>query len=437
MLKISKEANENYLAKIIRIQESDFRKHTNADKLKCVTVDFQNVITGIDNPAGIYVYFPLESQISDVVLSNLGLYRESELNVDKESKGFFEKNRRVKAIKLRGEYSQGFILPISDFATSILWQLPIDLNSLINTYFDTVNDNIIVQKYVKVIREKSEKKGRQSKMLSRLVDGQVHLHEDTDNLRKCVDNLQLDDNTTISYKLHGTSGWASNVLVKRKLSWFERLLKKVGVNIQEEDYDIVYGSRRVVKNKGFDDKGKNHYYSYDLWKDMVDKYDLKTRLPKGFSIYYEIVGFTKHGTYIQKDFDYKCKPNESKIYVYRVTFTNRDGIVYNLNDSEAKQFTEKIGLEFVPLLYMGFIGNLLDHMTIPEIDIRNWRTKLIKQLENLYNEKDCFMCNNQVPEEGIVLRKVINNRFESYKLKSARFLMKETKDLDEGNEILE
>jgi hypothetical protein len=46
-------------------------------------------------------------------------------------------------------------------------------------------------------------------------------------------------------------------------------------------------------------------------------------------------------------------------------------------------------------------------------------------------EKDCVLCRNNVPDEGIVLR-IENPNTEAFKLKSFRFLQKETKDLDQG-----
>lgn len=54
------------------------------------------------------------------------------------------------------------------------------------------------------------------------------------------------------------------------------------------------------------------------------------------------------------------------------------------------------------------------------------------KLEETYNEKDCFLCVNRVPEEGIVVRKESLNSCDSYKLKSFRFLEKESKELDKG-----
>ena len=43
----SKRASENYLSKIVNI--TTFRAYSNAEKLKCCTIDGFNIITGIDS----------------------------------------------------------------------------------------------------------------------------------------------------------------------------------------------------------------------------------------------------------------------------------------------------------------------------------------------------------------------------------------------------
>ena len=35
---------------------------------------------------------------------------------------------------------------------------------------------------------------------------------------------------------------------KEGLNWFEKLAKKIGLNIVDTEYDLIYGSRNVVKN---------------------------------------------------------------------------------------------------------------------------------------------------------------------------------------------
>ena len=108
----SKNASENYLSKIVKINE--FRKHNDpsVERLKCCTIDGFNMITGIDSEPGLYVYFPALSQINNDFLSYANLYKHKELNKNSEQSGMFEDNGRVKAIRLRGEISEGFIIPV-------------------------------------------------------------------------------------------------------------------------------------------------------------------------------------------------------------------------------------------------------------------------------------------------------------------------------------
>ena len=97
----------------------------------------------------------------------------------------------------------------------------------------------------------NNKKGKQSVKISRLVDNQFYLHGDTSNLRKNMDKINPDDIIGIHYKKHGTSIVIGNVQVKRELSWVEKLAKRFNVKVDETKYDIVYASRRVIKNKDF------------------------------------------------------------------------------------------------------------------------------------------------------------------------------------------
>jgi hypothetical protein len=430
-LTISKDSNPNYLSKVIQIK--GLQKHSNADKLQIVVVDFQTVITGMDTQEGdIYVYFPIESKINKDFLSFTNSFRESKLNKNPEVKGFFEENCRVKAMRLRGEKSMGYIVPIQkiiDFAGSIG-----NIHDYINAEFDTVNGVKIVEKYV--IKERNSGLGNtktgKSPQLSRLVEGQVHLHVDTENLRKNSYKISPNDIISVTYKTHGTSFWVGNVKVLKRLTFIERLLKRLGVDVVETEYDLVYGSRNVVKNKTFEDpKGKNHFYGYDLWNDI--KNEIGEFIPKGFTLYGECLGYTKTGSYIQDNFDYGCKVGEKKIEIYRITNTNEDGLVTELTYPEIVEFCGRVGLTPSHLFYYGKAGDMYPNIKTDE----HWNENFVLQLEKDYNEKDCFMCVNKNPEEGIVLRKEKLFSCESYKLKSFRFLENETKLLDKGVSDLE
>lgn len=424
----SKDCNSNYLAKIFKI--SNIRKHDNADRLQIVTIDFNNVVTGMDAKVGdIYVYFPVESCLNENFLSFTNSFRDKELNQDKEKVGFFEKNGRVRAVKLRGEKSCGYIVPVTDVDNCF----GVVLDDYIDQEFDSINNIIICKKYVVVrkqgnINDKS-KTGKKPR-ISRVVNGQIHLHVDTDNLRKNAHKIKPGDFINISYKYHGTSFWVSNVLAKRKLNIIDKLLQYLGVKIKEEEYDIFYGSRRVVKNE-YETQNTNDFYSGDLWEKIKD--EVKDKVPKGFTLYGECVGFTSTGASIQKGYNYGCEQGTNRIRIYRITFTNRDGVVFNLSTTQMIEYCEHYDLPYVHQFYSGPARDLM-HLI-------NWGNKwtdiFIKFLEDNYTEKQCFICKNKVPEEGIVIRKEKMFDFETYKLKSFKFLELETKMLDAGVENIE
>ena len=423
-IKISKEANENYLAKIVKLK--NLRKHSNADRLQVVDIDFQSVITDLTAKDGdLYVFFPIESKINEEFVSFINGFRHSNLNADKDKTGFFEDNCRVRAVKLRGEKSMGFIVPVE----KLLLFYGVDVISDADyegQEFDVINGIKILEKYI--IRTRTQGIGNKNKIArkSRLIDGQVNFHTDTSNLRKNVHVLNPDDIISITYKVHGTSWHVSNVLVKRKLSWFETLLKWFGIKIDDKEYDIVYGTRRTIKNGGMVERTEDDFYKSDLWGDIRNL--IGQHIPKGFAIYGEALGFTKEGKAIQKDYDYGCNPNEFRLEIYRITQTNKDGLVTELSNPEIREFCEKTCLTPSHLFYY---GKASEYVPVNG-DIESWRETLIKTLESEFNEKDCFMCNNKVPEEGIVLRRESLFGCHSYKLKSFAFLEKETKMLDNG-----
>lgn len=445
MLTTSKNANPNYLCKVVALK--GLKKHGNADRLQTVTIDFNTVITGLDAKDGdVYVYFPVEGKISKEFLSFTNSFRDSSLNTKPSEVGFFEDNCRVKAMKLRGEKSMGYIVParlVEQWAS-----LDGAIVDYVGQEFDTINGKLLVEKYEVARKAGREDKQGKTPKLSRLVEGQVRLHVDTENLRKNAHKIKPEDTVSITYKTHGTSWWVSNVLVKRKLSFLERLLRKLGVSVNEFEFDLVYGSRRVVKNKDFEDpKGKDHYFGYDLWEDI--KNIVGEHIPKGWTLYGEMLGYDRNGKEIQKGYDYGCDPEgggtlnnpnriiksfkpQHKLEVYRITNTTVDGQVTELSYPEIKEFCDRVGLDAPVLFYYGKVGSLYATEEYLGQTLPFDETKFVTALEKVYNEKDCFMCTNKVPEEGIVVRKESLFNCESYKLKSFRFLEWESKELDKG-----
>ena len=65
--------------------------------------------------------------------------------------------------------------------------------------------------------------------------------------------------------------------------------------------------------------------------------------------------------------------------------------------------------------------------------LTEFRAEYLHMLEVEYNEKDCPICINKVPEEGIIVRKLKHpSKFEALKLKSKRFLKHESDEQDQN-----
>lgn len=185
----TKNASVNYLAKVVEIK--DFFPHPNPEvtKLKICKVDGYNMIVGINEKEGVYVYFPALSQINSNLLSYANLYRHGNLNSNPEKTGFFEDNGRVKAIKLKGMVSEGFLLPfevLQNWLMDSVNKKIEDEESCINKEFDAVEHNgkeIWINKKYIIIEQRTygsnEPKERANvKKYDKLVEGQFRFHYD-------------------------------------------------------------------------------------------------------------------------------------------------------------------------------------------------------------------------------------------------------------------
>jgi hypothetical protein len=187
-----------------------------------------------------------------------------------------------------------------------------------------------------------------------------------------------------------------------------------------------------------DPKQKDHFFGYDLWEKIKD--EVGDKIPKGYTLYGEMLGYDHNGGYIQKGFDYGCAVGEHKLEVYRITQTTPDGLVTELSYPQIEDFCGRNDLTPPHLFYHGDVLSWSKFNGITDANTSNkdqWGAGLIRDLERNYNERDCFMCDNKVPEEGIVVRKESLFNFEAYKLKSFNFLEWETKELDSGESDIE
>lgn len=442
----SKEANVNYLAKVVNIQI--FKNHPEATKLKCCSIDGFNIITGIDAEPGLYIYFPTACCINPQLLAYNNLFRHKELNNNPELSGLFEDSGRVKTVKLRGILSEGFIMPAVEFTNWVTAETNKEIELVEGIEFDTVthenktfwvNKKYIPKRAQRTYERSSKASHKVKKTLDKIIPSQFRFHYTTTVLKKEPYVIQPYDLISISEKLHGSAHISAYVLCRKKLSWKDKINKFL-TGFAPVLYDYVYASRSVIKNQYYNNQVSDGYYGCDIWK-YADDY-LKPYLIKGMTIYAEIVGYTPKGGYIQKNYDYGCtKPNvlpdtlvyepekHFKVRPYRITLTNTDGVVHEFSAREVQQYCKSVGLIPVTQYYYGYARDLYPELQEYE-GTEEWSQMF---LDTLSNDKAFFMelnspsCKNKVPHEGLVIKKE-DSLSHAWKIKTFAFLNKAQDD---------
>lgn len=434
---LEKPVNPNYCGTIIKIEK--LVDLPNCDNVQAAIIFNNSVIVGKDVQIGdLGVFFPIETQLMPEFLKNNNLYRDKTLNLNTDKAGYFETNGRIRAMKFRGNKSEGLFMPISClnyiFYADFWNTKPIP----VGTDFDKVEGQVICKKYQIIRNTPGEKKTKADKKavkkFNRLVENQFRLHIDTENLRRNAHKLNPDDYISITNKIHGTSWVVGKVLVKEPLNWFKSLLKRLMPrDIIDTKYDIIYSSRMVVKNKYINTEQKNEgFYNFDLWGEIAEK--VKGSLQDGITLYGEAVGFLPTGAWIQKGYHYGCRPNQYDIYVYRITYTNPEGKLIEFSWPQIKEYCNKFGIKHVEEFYYGKAKDYCPAIPLEQ----HWNQNFLAKLEKDFMlDRKCPLNNNEVWEEGIVIR--IDGLFEvqPFKLKNFAFLEKETKDLDKGEVDME
>ena len=436
-MKIKEPKNQNYAAVVVKIKT--IIPLENCTNVQGAIIMGNQVVVSKDIKVGdIGLYFPLECQLSKEYLSNNNLYNKSKLNVDDTKKGYFDENGRIRCQRFRGHKSEGLYMPLNS-----LEFIP-DIKVELGDCFDELHDTPICKKYILKTNSNLKVAGQRAakisnEMMQLLVDKQFKFHSETGMMYNNLHRIYPDSLIQISYKLHGSSGIVSNVLIKKHLKWYEKILLKIGINIPTEEYGFIYSSGKPKSNlpKGIIGKWKNKnidYYTSDIWKESYEK--LKDFVEEGMSLYFEIVGFTSTGSAIQKDYDYGQASNTFGIYIYRVTYTNSKGKTFELSAKQVQDFCKKNGLNAVPELYYGYAKDLFTFQNLNDTSDDAWRDEFLAYIKFKYNEKDCYMCSTTQPEEGVVIR-IEGNDFEAYKAKSERFYARETAQLDKGESNIE
>lgn len=411
-MKLKEPENLNYAAQIVKI--SVLNKLENSDNLLGAPLLGMQAIVSKETEVGtVGVLFVAETQLSEEYAARNNLFRHKEFNEDKDKAGFIEDNRRVKAIKLRGNRSDALFMPLSSLAYT-----KVDLSELkVGDVFEELNGFEICKKYEVKRKSYPTHEKNKHKVFERVDEKLFPRHYDTTQYYRVLDTYKPYTEIIVTQKLHGTLLRFSNIPVKRKLSLVERVVSKLGAKIQTEEYDHVYGSNRVIKDAN--NERQQHFYEHDIWTEAGKKFD--DLIPENFIVYGELIGWTPDGSPIQKNYTYRVPHMTNEFYVYRVAQINPQGILTDLSWDQVKEFCRDRGMKTVPELWR---GKHQDFNPEEWLDT-NYHDKLHGGYQNAVPLDDESPC-----EEGICIR-VDGLAPYITKLKSPEFFAHETKMLDE------
>lgn len=386
-------------------------------------------------------------------------------NFIKAHVGFFNKTGRVRAIRLGGISSMGYLFTKSEMEKWCGDLSTVYMKDLVGEDFDTVNGVEFIKAYVPFVPERRSKgksgdykNAKKIKRFNRMIDGEFFFHYSSDPLPKCINKVKPTDNVCISLKIHGTSFVCGKVHIKTPIrlpfhKWiWNKFIDLTGLfsSKRVRDYIVEYGnvtsSRTVIKNKYINQDVNGGYYDVDIWSEYGEL--IYPYLEEGMTLYGEIFGYlTGSDKMIQKEYDYGCEKGTNKLMPYRITTTNPDGTKREWDVMEVKEWTEKLisehpdiadRIHVIDLLYHGKLSELYPNLSTME----HWHENVLEEMRGDVvhfgmdgNEPLCT--HHKVPREGICLRIDGDPVAENFKLKCGKFFDRERKAIDAGEVDIE
>ena len=480
-----------YCAYITTIKE--LRKHSNADRLQCATIFGNNVIVDLTYKEGQRViYFPTDGQLSEEFANYNNLVRKKD-DAGNNIGGYLDPDKRnITALKLRGEKSDGLVLPVEVLSKYT------DVNTLKDgEQITMLNGHEICKKYIPRSNHRqggSTGAGNRTRKKKVPVAPLFSEHADTEQLAYNLSAFKPSDEIEITLKMHGTSQRTGYLPVLKgyasPIPWVNFIMKHIDPNkkmgkLTAKLYDAALGASNPIYDWGYVsgtrrtvlEDFEGGYYGSNEFRETHSKF-FEGKLMKGESVYYEVVGFTHTGTPIMAScnnkklndkefvkqygeetvFSYGCTPTgkvnadgdyvltdrlpQSDIYVYRMTMTNEDGYVVEYSPDFMRYRCEQMGAKCVPVFYKGYIPEytiLPDNVGSPmAIDAGDYVKKMA---EDFYDGTDPI--GKTHIREGVVVRIINRPKFTAYKHKNFNFkvlegIIKDTAlapDMEEAQEL--
>lgn len=344
----------------------------NADRLECAHIGGWHCVVGkgefkVGDPA---VYFEIDSQLPDVEpFSSMDFLRS--------------KHFKIKTQKIRGEYSQGLLMPVSAFGWTIekMWDagtseetICVD-NAKNGQLYCCENDSRFLTKYLNVTYAVADDNTRKSsgpdkykkmaarhpkifrmkwaKWLMRRTWGRKLMFvffgrkrdkktdwpawvkkTDEERIQNCPDILKVDTKWIATEKIDGSSTTFT--------------LRKKG-----RKYTFLVCSRNVV----FDKPDKKCFYDTNIYTEMAEKYRMETVLHdmmilrrdylKEEDLEFITIQAETYGAGVQKR-DYGLK--EHDMAIFNIIFGYKDGRVIRLNPNAGLEYAKLYNLPYVPVV---------------------------------------------------------------------------------------
>ena len=446
----------SYCGYITKLQ--NVRPHSNADRMKLADCFGNTVCVGIDTPEDtLLIYFPTDGQLSTEYCEHNNLVRKKDENGNNIG-GYMDPDKRnVTAIKLRGEKSDGLVMPLESLAFT-----GVDISTFkMGDTITVVNGHEICKKYIPVNKKAPRvSEGNRTRKKKVPIAPLFVEHADTEQLAYNMDAFKPGDEIEITLKMHGTSQRTGYLPVFKgyKRTLWDKICRRAGEPIYEWDY--VSGTRRTVL-ENFD----GGFYGSNAFRKQHENL-FRGKLWKGETVYYEVVGFTDDGTSIMAScsnkklndkefvkkygdttvFSYGCSPTGTKrmvgedadgrfmidmtapksdIYVYRMTMTNEDGNIVEYTPNFMRYRCELMGVKTVPVLWKGIIPEKIpvignnDEMGAPNLKNIDAGEYIKFKAEEFYDGPDPI--GKTHVREGVVIRILNRPKFCAYKHKNWYF----------------
>jgi len=395
----------------IVVRLTNVRKHPNADRLQLADVLGVTVVVGLDAFEGQKViYFDSNLTLTPLFLKPNNLYSNKEMNANPEKGGYFGKNGHVRARRLRGEMSVGFVAEPELLVTAgATLESIADLNE--GDEFTHIDGVEICRKFI----PKPNTPGAPGSWTRR---GKRFLLPQTEYFWRHWETHQLMRELRfipagairLEEKIHGTSGRTAKLLCRTYKCWWQfwrhAFEWKVisGTRRQDDINGHICETRRIVEQQ------------------VADK------IHEGEQLYYEIYGCEVNGKRIQKLSDYGCQPGVFKVLLYRVTITTPDGKCYDLSRREVDKRADELGWEKPTVLWEGWYGGMVE----PELGMAEGPVgTTIEHLLHFCDGKSTLDAGTL--REGFVLWfQRLDGSWSCLKHKSAEFLAAENKLAEEG-----